>query len=117
MSRYYEFLHALAKAGVAAFNHPDDMEALGQKRSLLRLEGLPIFVNDTYLYASEMGWHTLSEGLLGSLRRSGSRVIKQNKGSKGEGVLWVSLQDNETRQNNVSSATPVQVVEASNGQA
>lgn len=116
MRRYYEFLRRLAEAGIAAFNHPDDMEALGQKRSLLRLQGMSFFANDTYLYPTEMGLGHFSEGFAHSLGRAGSRVIKQNRGSKGEGILWVSLLGSERPQSSISNSTALQIMEASNNQ-
>lgn len=123
MPNFYHFLRKLAAAGVAAFNHPDDMETLGQKRTLLRLRGMPLFVNDTRLYHAAPGGNDEDEGSFvqlfpTSLHQSGSRVLKQNRGSKGEGVWWISLH-NETapalaaRQWAINNRTFVRLVEAS----
>jgi len=114
MVKYYEFLRGLAHAGVAAFNHPDDMESLGQKRGLMRLQGWSMFANDTYLYDFGNGPVAFAEGFLHSLGHSGSRVIKQNRGSKGEGIWLVSVLGSE---DSIHNSTLIQIVEASTNEA
>ena len=47
---YHDMLRSLVRDyGVLAYNHPDDMLALGAKASLMKLRGLPLFMEDTYL--------------------------------------------------------------------
>mmetsp|Transcript_10714 Transcript_10714/g.32496 ORF Transcript_10714/g.32496 Transcript_10714/m.32496 type:complete len:409 (-) Transcript_10714:912-2138(-) len=91
MDRYYQFLLKLDELGVMAFNHPDDMVAMGSKKSLINLLGLPLSVNDTLVYSS---WRDFKRYFPRTLERAiaaGGRVLKQNRGSKGEGVWWVQV--------------------------
>jgi len=89
MGKYFEFLGKLSERGVLAFNHPNDMAAIGSKKSLILLRGLPLSVNDTVVYNSMA---SLTSSFPRNLERSlqkGGRVLKQNRGSKGEGFIFV----------------------------
>eukprot|EP00924_Labyrinthula_sp_SR-Ha-C_P001485 snap_masked-scaffold_55-processed-gene-1.6-mRNA-1 protein AED:1.00 eAED:1.00 QI:0/-1/0/0/-1/1/1/0/491 len=93
---YFVFLENLVSTGVLPFNSPGDMLNLGSKKSLLKLAGLHYFPNSTYVYNSLGHFDAFFPKIL-NLHKS--RVIKQNRGSKGEGVWWVSLiEDDETLQ-------------------
>ena len=92
MSAYRRFLERLYEGGIAAFNHPKDMENLGQKKSLLKLLGMPLSVSEMHLY-SHGDEATFPTRFAKHLAASGSRVLKQNMGSKGEGVWLIKAAD------------------------
>mmetsp|Transcript_13083 Transcript_13083/g.14985 ORF Transcript_13083/g.14985 Transcript_13083/m.14985 type:complete len:409 (+) Transcript_13083:343-1569(+) len=89
-ARYFRMLSKLADHGVTPFNSPDDMISLGAKKSLMKLEGMYFFPNSTYLYSSP---EELRNKFPSTLRNDRHRVLKQNRGSKGEGVWWVHALD------------------------
>jgi len=113
MGKYFEFLGKLSERGVLAFNHPNDMAAIGSKKSLILLRGLPLSVNDTVVYNSMA---SLTSSFPRNLERSlqkGGRVLKQNRGSKGEGVWWIRANE-EKPVLPIHAGTIIRAVEASN---
>jgi len=103
---YFGFLEDLVARGVVPFNHPNEMLSMGSKTSLLRLRGMPIFVNNTFMYQT---LQEFKDKFPGRLQHHGQRVLKQNRGSKGEGIWWVRLLDG---QGVVGDDTLLQIVEA-----
>lgn len=113
MTSYYDFLRRLSNLGVVTFNHPDDMEAMGAKKSLLSLIGLSFAVNDTNSYRSLNEFERYFPKNLERSISAGGRVLKQNRGSKGEGVWWVQVDDGHAAPSRVTTKTVVKAVEAS----
>lgn len=92
-AHYFNFLNRLIAAKVLPFNSPSDMLNLGSKKSLLNLAGMYYFPNSTYVYSSMQQFDAFFPKTLNLYK---SRVVKQNRGSKGEGVWWVKLLDGDS---------------------
>ena len=117
MDRYYAFLRRLDELGVMAFNHPDDMVAMGSKKSLINLLGLPLSVNDTLIYSSWREFKRIFPRTLERAVKAGGRVLKQNRGSKGEGVWWVQIYEEEEDGPAAPDGPPAEAAEGSEGVA
>lgn len=86
---YFNMLRELANNGVMAMAHPDIMLNFGAKDALVKLRDTDLVPNDTFAY------YTIEEfksNFPAQLAR-GERVLKQNRGSTGEGIWRVSLID------------------------
>ncbi|NOQ73968.1 MAG: Cj0069 family protein [Crocinitomix sp.] len=88
-SGYFQMLRELVSNGVEGLPHPDAMIAYGAKNSVEKLKGTPIVPEDVYTYYD---FDTLKEKFPASLT-NGVRVIKQNRGSTGEGIWRVEVID------------------------
>jgi hypothetical protein len=82
-----ELLRELASRGVFVSAHPDVIQRMGTKEVLFRTREMP-WGTDTHLYRSMDELRGQLPALLGS---SGARVLKQNRGSGGNGVWKVEL--------------------------
>ena len=77
-------LISLHDHGVKVFAHPHTMTRMGAKDSLVKIRDLELGKADTFCYRSrEDIWSNFPRTLA-----TGSRVLKQNRGSQGEGI-WV----------------------------
>lgn len=85
--KYFETLKRLSSAGLKGFPHPDAMIGFGAKDSLVKLADTELVPTDTYAYYD---MQTLREKLPTSLSY-GERVLKQNRGSTGEGIWRVQV--------------------------
>lgn len=92
---YFQMLRELVLSGIEGLPHPDAMIAYGAKNSVERLKGTDIVPNDVYSYYD---FDTLKEQFPKSLI-TGIRVLKQNRGSTGEGIWKVDLLEREKYQN------------------
>ncbi len=88
---YFQMLRELVNNGVEGLPHPDAMIAYGAKNSVERLKGTEIVPNDVFTYYD---FETLKERFPQSLNH-GIRVLKQNRGSAGEGIWRVEVLDRE----------------------
>lgn len=88
---YFQMLRELVTNGVEGLPHPDAMTAYGAKNSIEKLKGTDIVPEDVYTYYS---FDTLKEELPRSLA-TGVRVLKQNRGSTGEGIWRVEVLNGE----------------------
>ena len=86
---YFQMLRELVNNGVEGLPHPDAMIAYGAKNSVEKLKGSDIVPDDVYTYYD---FETLKEKFPKSLK-NGVRVIKQNRGSTGEGIWRVEVID------------------------
>lgn len=84
---YFQMLRELVANGVEGLPHPDAMIAYGAKNSVEKLKGTPIVPDDVYTYYS---FDEMKENLPKSLLK-GVRVVKQNRGSTGEGIWRVEV--------------------------
>lgn len=84
---YFQFLRELVKNGVKGLPHPDAMIAYGAKNSVEKLKGSPLVPDDVYTYYD---FDSLKENFPKSLK-NGVRVLKQNRGSTGEGIWRVEV--------------------------
>lgn len=87
-SKYMETLEKLSEAGVKGFPRPKTMTGFGAKDSLVKLADTDLVPNDTYAYYDTK---TLEEKFPISLSY-GERVLKQNRGSTGEGIWRVQVE-------------------------
>lgn len=86
---YFQMLRELVSNGVEGLPHPDAMVAYGAKNSVEKLKGTDIVPKDVYTYYD---FDALKEKFPKSLMK-GVRVLKQNRGSTGEGIWRVEVKD------------------------
>lgn len=88
-AEYFEMLRELCAEGVIGMPHPDAMIGYGAKDALVKLRNTTLVPKDTFAYYTiEEFKSTFPKSLTG-----GERVLKQNRGSTGEGIWRVSLVD------------------------
>ena len=88
-AEYFEMLRELCDEGVIGMPHPDAMIGYGAKDALVKLRHTTLVPEDTYAYYTiEEFKDTFPKSLVG-----GERVLKQNRGSTGEGIWRVQLVD------------------------
>ena len=90
---YHDTLRDLSKAGVIGMPHPDAMMKFGAKDALCKLASTDLVPDDTYAYYTVEELHdTFPKSL-----SYGVRVLKQNRGSTGEGIWRVELVDEDVK--------------------
>ncbi|GMB96859.1 Cj0069 family protein [Helicobacter sp. NHP22-001] len=99
---YFDLLRKLCDNGVIGMPHPDAMIGYGAKDALTKLADTELVPDDTYAYydpaeAKRIGvaWgdqHDLKKTFPKTLAK-GERVLKQNRGSTGEGIWHVQLEE------------------------
>ncbi len=89
---YFDMLRNLSEAGLVGMPHPDVMLNYGAKDALTKLTETGLVPPDTYAYYS---LKELKERFPQSLAKS-ERVLKQNRGSTGEGIWRVSVADSRS---------------------
>ena len=82
-------MRKLSAAGLTGMTHPDSMTNFGAKSALVKLNKTALVPEDTYVYYEVDHFKkdfpkTLSYG---------ERVLKQNRGSTGEGIWRVVYED------------------------
>lgn len=87
--KYFDMLRDLCNANVIGLPHPDAMIGYGAKDALVRLADTDLVPDDTYAYYTVEEFHqqfpqSVSHGV---------RVLKQNRGSTGEGIWRVEVVD------------------------
>lgn len=109
-SRYFDFLRSLIQADVIGMPHPDAMIGYGAKDALCKLIDTPLVPDDTYAYYS---LDELKQKFPQSLA-SGERVLKQNRGSTGEGIWRIALIDKKAcgKGTPITSDTKIRCTEA-----
>jgi hypothetical protein len=86
-AEYFEMLRELCDAGVVGMPHPDAMIGYGAKDALVKLRHTSLVPEDTFAYYTiEEFKETFPTSLT-----NGERVLKQNRGSTGEGIWRVQL--------------------------
>lgn len=88
-SEYFAMLRQLCEDGIIGMPHPDAMIGYGAKDALAKLTDLSLVPTDTYAYYTQK---TFKETFPKSLALN-ERVLKQNRGSTGEGIWRVQLID------------------------
>ncbi|MEK4228215.1 Cj0069 family protein [Solibacillus sp. FSL H8-0538] len=88
-AEYFEMLRELCNEGVIGMPHPDAMIGYGAKDALVKLRHTTFVPEDTYAYYTiEEFKSTFPKSLVNN-----ERVLKQNRGSTGEGIWRVQLVD------------------------
>ena len=88
-STYFDFLRSLSDTGTLGMSHPDLMLSFGAKDALVKLADTALVPDDTVAYYD---FETLYTTFPITLSR-GERVLKQNRGSTGEGIWRVEVVD------------------------
>lgn len=84
---YFSMLRQLCEFGVKGLPHPDAMIGYGAKDALVKLRETPLVPKDTFAYYDIASF---KDNFPLSLK-NGERVLKQNRGSTGEGIWRVQL--------------------------
>merc|ERR550537_811135 len=85
--RFDDGMRGLRKLGKQVWPSPDVMEKMGAKDALCKIASLNIGLEDTLAYYSE---EAFKEGFKKTMKFQ-PRVIKQNRGSSGEGIWIIRL--------------------------
>ncbi len=86
---FFDTLRRLSDAGLEGFSHPDVMQDLGAKDALVKLVGTGLVPEDTYAYYTVEDFKNIFPKSISY----GERVLKQNRGSTGEGIWRVQVID------------------------
>merc|ERR1719199_1321988 len=87
--KFDDSMRALKKSGIQVWPSPDVMEFMGAKDALTKIADLNIGLPDTLSYYSE---EAFKEGFKKTMAFQ-PRVIKQNRGSSGEGIWIIKLKE------------------------
>lgn len=86
---YFDFLRGLSETGMLGMSHPDEMITLGAKDVLSKLADTSLVPTDTKAYYDFESFYTSFPTTLSY----GTRVLKQNRGSTGEGIWRVQIEE------------------------
>ena len=87
-SKLDQMLRDVASKGVAMMSHPDVMIKMGAKDALVKIKDLSCGMSDTYAYYDVESFKSQFPQSVGS----GTRVLKQNRGSTGGGIWRVVVE-------------------------
>merc|ERR1719409_431001 len=87
--KFDDAVRALQKKGIQAWPSPDVMEFMGAKDALTKIAHLNIGLEDTLTYYDEAAF---IEGFKKTMAFQ-PRVVKQNRGSAGEGIWIIKLKE------------------------
>ncbi len=90
-ARLFEMLRQLHDSGVIILTHPNTMMRFGAKDALAKLSDTDLVPDDTYAYYT---YDEFKKTFPKSISY-GTRVLKQNRGSTGEGIWRVEIVDNK----------------------
>jgi hypothetical protein len=105
---FFDFLRLLSQKGLVGMVHPDVQIRLGSKHALTELAGTGLVPDDTYTYFEEEKFFKQFPKTL-SL---GERVLKQNRGSTGNGIWRVSVEGEVEKGKDVPLDTLIKCTEA-----
>merc|ERR1712050_517216 len=88
-AKFDQGMRSLRYQGVQVWPSPDVMEFMGAKDALCKIANLNIGLEDTLAYYDEKSF---AEGFKKTMAYQ-PRVIKQNRGSAGEGIWIIKLKD------------------------
>jgi len=86
-----DMLREISSMGVTILSHPDVASSLGAKDSLVKIKSLKCGLEDTEVYYTH---DSFRDGFCKTIAYQ-PRVIKQNRGSQGEGI-WICKLKNES---------------------
>ncbi|ERI07596.1 Cj0069 family protein [Aneurinibacillus aneurinilyticus] len=107
-SAYFQLLRQLCEFGVKGMPHPDAMIGYGAKDALIKLRDTPLVPEDTFAYYDIASF---KKNFPKSLKK-GERVLKQNRGSTGEGIWRVQLASDSEEAEEVSLNATLRCTEA-----
>ena len=99
-------LREVAATGVVAMSHPDAMIKMGAKDALVKIKHLSCGMPDTYAYYDIPAFKAQFPKSVAT----GVRVLKQNRGSQGEGIWVCKIKDGQ--EGEVTGATILDLQEA-----
>jgi len=106
---YFAMLRQLCDEGVVGMPHPDAMINYGSKDALVKLRSTTLVPEDTYAYYTIEQFTKQFPKTLAT----GERVLKQNRGSTGEGIWRVQLVDSsESKDMQVPMTARIKCTEA-----
>lgn len=105
---YFQMLRELVANGVEGLPHPDAMIAYGAKNSVEKLRGTAIVPEDVYTYYD---FDSLKENFPKTLKK-GVRVLKQNRGSTGEGIWRVEVIEADKYKKDIPLSAVLKLTEA-----
>jgi glutathione synthase/RimK-type ligase-like ATP-grasp enzyme len=105
---YFQMLRELVSNGIEGLPHPDAMIAYGAKNSVERLKGTDIVPDDVFTYFT---FDELKDNFPKTLL-NGARVLKQNRGSIGEGIWRVEVIDKDKYKNEIPLNARLKLTEA-----
>lgn len=106
---YFSLLRDLSDNGLVGMSHPDLMVSLGAKDILYKLRDTSLVPTDTYAYYSQDEFVKQFPTSLAL----GDRILKQNRGSTGEGIWRVqSLDNNNAPGQPLNLSTKIKCTEA-----
>ena len=105
---YFQMLWELIANGIERLPHSDAMVTYGAKNSIERLKGTAIVPDDIHTYYS---FDELKEHFPKNIKRV-VRVLKQNRGSTGEGIWRVKLLNPEQYKNIITLNAELKLTEA-----
>jgi hypothetical protein len=82
-----------AAAGKLAMSHPDVVQRMGAKDALVKIKDLSCGMTDTYAYYDIPSFKDSFPKTVAT----GTRVLKQNRGSQGEGIWVVSVKPGQKK--------------------
>ncbi len=88
---YFDLLTSLSVAGLVGMSTPGEMMAYGAKDALVKLKDTDLVPSDTAAYYDVDTFHETFPTSLSY----GERVLKQNRGSTGEGIWRVRIADED----------------------
>jgi glutathione synthase/RimK-type ligase-like ATP-grasp enzyme len=106
---YFAMLRQLTKQGIIGMERPEVMMSYGAKDVLVKLRDTSLVPTDTFAY------YTMSDFIANFPKQlvKGERVLKQNRGSTGEGIWRVELIDHsEVDENGALFSAHVRCTEA-----
>ena len=105
---YFQMLKELVTHGIEGLPHPDAMNAYGAKNSVEQLKGTDIVPKNVFTYYDFDG---LKENFPKSLAKN-VRVLKQNRGSTGEGIWRVEVIERDKYKNIIPLNAKLKLTEA-----
>lgn len=105
---YFQMLKELVSNGIEGLPHPDAMVAYGAKNSVEQLKGTQIVPHDVFTYYD---FDNLKENFPKTLAK-GVRVLKQNRGSTGEGIWRVEVKNNHNHKDKIPLDAMLKLTEA-----
>ena len=106
---YFQMLRELVHNGVEGLPHPDAMIKYGAKNAVEKLKGTELVPDEVYTYYN---FESFKQNFPKTLAM-GVRVLKQNRGSTGEGIWRVEVIENsEKKKNEISLDSIVKMTEA-----
>ncbi|WP_196887188.1 Cj0069 family protein [Aureivirga sp. CE67] len=105
---YFQMLRELVTNGVAGLPHPDAMQSYGAKNSIEKLKGTPLVPEDVFSYYT---FEEFKDHFPNTLLK-GTRVVKQNRGSTGEGIWRVEVVDKDKYKDEIPLDAELKLTEA-----